>query len=230
MPSLPYINIHTHHLPEFLCQESAVNGQVHNIELYNCIVNKLPKNKELMKLFTAGIHPWYITAENRTSSEQCIIELVTQSNCMAIGECGLDRLCGVDYEIQIQVFDFQIKLAILTGKPLVIHQVRSMDEVLQRLSLARYTRGVIFHGYNNRLPIGRKALAMGHYLSFGSAIFNENSPARIMLKETPLNRILLETDDAQVAIASIYESAANILEIELDELKAIIFANYQRIF
>ena len=51
-----------------------------------------------------------------------------------------------------------------------------------------------------------------------------------MLKETPLNRILLETDDAQVAIASIYESAANILEIELDELKAIIFANYQRIF
>lgn len=60
-------------------------------------------------------------------------------------------------------------------------------------------------------------LSKGFYLSFGSALIN-NLTLQKTFEELPLSSIFLETDNASVDIQKIYEKAAEIKNISLDEL------------
>ena len=92
----PYINIHTHHLPK----EDGVF-------LFN---NRFGFDAELYTgtYFSAGIHPWDSDREIAISKLE---QLVAHHNCLAVGECGLDKLKGPDLKVQQKVFLMQLELA-----------------------------------------------------------------------------------------------------------------------
>ena len=50
---------------------------------------------------------------------------------LAIGESGLDRLCDTPYDLQLQVFREEVSLSEELQKPLFLHCVRAIDDVLR---------------------------------------------------------------------------------------------------
>lgn len=174
-----------------------------------------------------GIHPWYIDSKT-IKAELTQMKIASRhKNVLAIGECGLDRICDTDFKLQEKVFIKQILWANEIAKPLIIHCVKAHHEAL--LILKEYNRisPVIFHGFNNKIEIANKILEQGHYLSFGKHIMNpiiENVFSKISLE-----KIFLETDDCDIDIESIYKQAAKIKNISKEQLSLQIKKNLESI-
>ena len=113
---IPYINIHTHHL-------SKENG----VFLFN---NRFAFDTEIYKdsFFSIGIHPWDSDLQFSLAEFEGIIQ---HDNCLAIGECGLDKVIEIDLELQKKVFISQLDLAVKFKKPVIIHCVKAFDELIE---------------------------------------------------------------------------------------------------
>ena len=178
--------------------------------------------------YSLGIHPWYIQPATWKQQLEEITLLLGNDNVLAIGECGLDRICKTDFEMQKEVFISQVQLANQFKKPLIIHCVRAHEEVLLLLKETPAMVPVIFHGFHNRLAVAEKILNAGHWLSFGKALQQPGMQA--VFFATPINKIFLETDDGTVSIESIYTAAAAVKNMTIDELSLQIEHNFQTVF
>ncbi|KAF5297934.1 hypothetical protein FQR65_LT19644 [Abscondita terminalis] len=76
-----------------------------------------------------GIHPWYIVADRVEDDLAVIEEKIQTSNCLAVGECGLDKRIEIPFSLQEQVFRKQLALAQKYQKPVVIHCVASFPGI-----------------------------------------------------------------------------------------------------
>ncbi len=175
-----------------------------------------------------GLHPWHL--DHYTWDWKMLCKYVQQPNVLAIGECGLDRVCATDWDLQVKVFTEQIALANKCGKPMIVHCVRAFDEVLHMLQIHPPVMPVIFHGYNKNKAVAEKLLERGFYLSFGAAILNESFPASGVLKSMPASRFFLETDDAETSIEDIYTRAAQIRNTDTESLILQVQKNFKKVF
>lgn len=210
-----FINIHTH------------------LQLYDAgieVVNLSVKEDNLPNMYSYGIHPWYI---DRMTSDDELIKLERKANekrCIAVGECGLDKLSKVDFELQEHVFRQQIAIANKVKKPLIIHCVKAFNELLNCLNLSDNQVPVIIHGFNNNENIARVLKDQGCYFSFGKALMGYETNAAKIIKNIGRKNFFLETDDADVSIKYIYRKAAEILGIDEEILKMQIQSNFETIF
>lgn len=178
--------------------------------------------------YSIGLHPWYIQAATWQHELDEIKIFLERDNVLALGECGLDRVCETDFELQKKVFAAQVTLANACNKPLIIHSVRSQEDVLRILKQIPAAVPVIFHGFNKKLSVAQSILQAGHWLSFGKAILHPGM--KEVFEATALNKIFLETDDASISIECIYAAAASIKNIHMDELSLQIEQNFQLVF
>ncbi len=179
--------------------------------------------------FSVGLHPMYIDVQ---SIENQIIALKKESqkeNCWAIGECGLDRRSTMTISEQENIFSEQIEWAMEIKKPIIIHCVKAFSELVKIKKKLNPSVAMVVHGFNNKEQIFTELLKNSFFFSFGNAILQPNSNAQKALKNTPQNRLFLETDNTQVSINEIYNAASNILEIEISELKTLIINNLKQI-
>jgi len=176
--------------------------------------------------FSAGLHPWYLSGAIVIDKLQ---KVAMQSNILAIGECGLDKVCATDWNLQIHAFAQQIELANDIGKPLIIHCVRAWEEVMATLKQYKVSVPVIFHGFN-KSNIASRLIDNGYYLSFGKALLNTDSPAAEVLRSIPTNRYFLETDDADISIADIYTAAATLRQTQPDDVILQLRHNFKTVF
>ena len=197
----------------------------HNFEK-ECGIFNLKFNDELPEsIFSAGIHPQSITI-GVEDEFLWLKEISKLSNCVAIGECGLDGLVDVEEKLQEVVFERQIYLANEIKKPLIIHCVRRFSRLFHFRKLSKVP--MIVHGFNKRKTIGDDLLKDDFYLSFGkSVLYNVN--LQEFLKEFPLNRLFLETDSADFQIVELYQKVASLKNIEPEELLKIVKQNLQNI-
>ncbi len=212
-----HIDIHTHHLT------SPINGNISILNFY--------KDFEEAKkgvVCSLGLHPWYL--ENWNRDFELLESLAALPNVVAIGECGLDKLCKTDWHLQMTVFKKQIYLANSLDKPLVIHCVRAYPELIGVLQISPNESPVIIHGYNNKESIGQVLLDKGYYLSFGSAILKPESPTAGFLAHIDKERFFLETDDSGADIKEIYRRATHIRKCSEDELILQVQQNYKTVF
>ena len=86
-----FINLHTH--------------QFSNLSDVIEVVNQYPWEFDAsIPKYSIGIHPWYID-ENRIESDLNIIsEKLQLPECLALGECGLDKRIEITMELQTSVF------------------------------------------------------------------------------------------------------------------------------
>jgi len=179
--------------------------------------------------FTYGIHPWFLSGENYMQQ----IELVDREACnpavIAIGEAGFDRLRGPGIDLQRKVFEAQVEIAERCRKPLIIHCVRSWDEILASHKKMKPTLPWMIHGFRGKLQLARQLVSKGFYLSFWFEYVLRPESADL-LRNAPRERIFLETDGADVSIRDIYEKAAGDMQIAVEELKIIISENYRKFF
>ena len=197
----------------------------HNFEK-ECGIFNLKFNDELPEsIFSAGIHPHSISS-GVEDEFLWLKEIAKLSNCVAIGECGLDGLVDVEEKLQEEVFERQIYLANEIKKPLIIHCVRRFSRLIHFRKLSKVP--MIVHGFNKRKTIGDDLLKDDFYLSFGkSVLYNVN--LQEFLKEFPLDRLFLETDSADFQIVELYQKVASLKNIEPEDLLKIVKQNLQNI-
>ncbi|HSN59572.1 MAG TPA: TatD family hydrolase, partial [Ferruginibacter sp.] len=80
--------------------------------------------------YSAGLHPWYINAATWKIEMEALKTNRVLKNILAIGECGLDKVCKTGFTLQQQVFIAQLLWANEIKKPLIIHCVRAHEDLL----------------------------------------------------------------------------------------------------
>ena len=215
-PILMMYDVHTHHPNHSDIQIAFVN---------------LPHQKEpsTYTCFTAGLHPWHLQENTLEQAKEWLKEHLKQPGCVAVGEAGLDKVCSTDWNLQLQAFQFCLLQSEIFELPLILHCVRTYDELLKYKQ--KSNQPWIFHGFNKKPEIAQKVLNAGAYLSFGTAILNENSASTTSLKNCPDKRFLLETDTSTThSIAEIYEQAACLRKIPVKILEEMLEETVQIIF
>lgn len=208
----PYINIHTHHL-------SKDNG----VFLFN---NRFGINNIFLeKYFSIGIHPWDADLQISISEFECYIQ---NQNCLAIGECGLDKLKGPDLEIQKNVFISQLDLAVKYQMPVIIHCVKAFDELIEICKPYYSKIPLIIHGFNKSAQLAKQLIDKGFYISFHYSVFEKTD---YDFSIVPLHKIFLETDNNEDAsIIEIYRKVALCFKLSESDLKEKIYINFTALF
>ncbi len=209
------IDIHTHH-------PKADKSSVYNVVLGQ---DKIPSNG----FYSVGIHPWFSRAGNKLL-EQLKQEL-NQSNkqLLFIGECGLDKLKGVSFPKQQNLFLQQVLLSEEYEKPLLIHCVKSYNELIRIKKEISPKQQWIVHGFNRKVSVAEMLLAENMYLSLGLRFLKTQQGVSV-LKRIPLSKLFFETDDDSFSsIEEVYILASEILQVSKTKLKQQIGKNLCRV-
>lgn len=152
--------------------------------------------------FSVGIHPWATAALSPEALAAQLSEIEMLARCgrvVAIGEAGFDRLRGGSPAVQREAFMAQAKIAEAVGKPLVLHVVKGIDDVLVARRELRSGVPWIWHGFRGNALQSAQIMRSypGIYLSFGEK-FNKEAPAAVLP-----DRILVETDESALPVSEI---------------------------
>ena len=179
--------------------------------------------------YSIGIHPWYIN-ESRLESDLKIIEEKLQlKQCLALGECGLDKRIEIPMATQIAVFEKQIALAEKYQKPLVLHLVAAFDELIAIKNRLQISVPIIIHGFSKNQQVAKQLIDNGLYLSFGKYLLR-NPELESVFQSIPNDRFFLETDTIEETLQEVYILAAKYKNIPIEDLKEIVNSNFNSVF
>jgi len=215
-----FIDMHTH-------RARAAKG-VFSVESLMAHENLQPEIVEGIG-FTAGIHPWNLTADNREQQIDYIRSVAENENVLAIGEAGFDRLKGPSAELQRITFEEQVMISKEVRKPVVIHCVKAWDELFSAHRKLKPSLPWLIHGFRGKYELATQLLKHGMYLSFWFKFILRPESAKL-LRLLPAGRIFLETDGSGVPVEEIYEKASADLGLPVEDLKTIILSNFRQFF
>lgn len=194
--------------------------------------------------YCLGIHPWYVEEH----ADDALQELERRSGkadsgFIAIGECGLDRLHG-DLQRQMPWFEAQVDIAAGLDRPLIIHSVRTHDEVAAVLRRKRPDIPVLVHGFSGSYEQGRALIDLGCFLGIGGVITHDRArKTRSAVSRLPVDYLVLETDAPDMSPAGvargrnepanlrqILTSLARLLDSGEEDLAAALRRNADRLY
>ncbi|SMN12237.1 Putative deoxyribonuclease YjjV [uncultured Candidatus Thioglobus sp.] len=149
---------------------------------------------QMYPYFALGIHPWMVEQHRRQDLTH-LEHLIKCSNPVAIGECGLDYAKDINKKKQLHFFVAQLEMAKKYHLPVIIHAVKSTEDVIFLLRKYPKVTGEI-HGFSGSEAQAKTLIKMGFYLGFGMQITNHQSNRlRNIVKNLPIESLLIETDD-----------------------------------
>jgi TatD DNase family protein len=191
---------------------------------------------------TAGIHP-HDASTWTPESAAWLRERLRHPRVVAAGEMGLDyHYDHSPRDRQRAAFEAQLALAGEAGKPAVIHAREADDDVA---AVLRSQPGVIaiLHSFSSGPGLLRAGLVLKHYVSFSGMVTFRNWALDEAIHETPLDRLLLETDGPYLApvphrgkrnepafVRHVAERIAAVRGLEPGELFARTTENAARVF
>jgi TatD DNase family protein len=213
---MKYFNLHTH----------KFTNSSNILELVNQYPWEFDAN---IPNYSIGIHPWYID-ENRLENDLKTIEKKLQLNeCLALGECGLDKRIEIPMALQIEVFEKQIALAEKYQKPLVLHLVAAFDELIEIKKHLKIKVPIVIHGFSKNEQVAKQLIDKGFYLSFGKYLLR-NPELETVFKSVPNDRFFLETDTIEETLEEVYTLAAKYKKIKIEDLIEIVNTNFSTVF
>ena len=210
-----FIDIHTH------TEESGEN-------LLQIVNLNLDQPCPEQGYYSYGIHPWALdNVDFQTEEAFVLLEKRLQSpNVLALGEAGLDKIHKDSFEKQIELFERQIMLSETMQKPVILHDVKSHNEILALRKKHKAKQPWILHGFNGTEQDIQQLTGQGLYLSIGESLLHPERKISKSLKNIPLEMLFLETDMAEIGIETMYNEAAKLLGTDVAVLKTRIFANF----
>ena len=215
MMNPPFVDIHTHS-----AKKDKDLIQVVNLDLEQ----PCPESG----CYSYGIHPWALdSADFQTEiALQCLEERLKSPYVVALGEAGLDKMHKASFERQIELLERQIELSETLQKPMILHDVRSHNEIIALRKNHKAQQPWILHGYNGTEQDIRQLTGQGLYLSVGESLLHPERKVSKSLKSLLLEFLFFETDKAEIGIETVYEAAAKQLDMDINALKAQIFRNF----
>lgn len=141
----------------------------------------------------AGIHPEY-AAELPEDWESRLEQMLAHKKVVALGEIGLDyHYPEPPKDIQREVFVRQLEIAKRLDMPVVIHSRDASADTMEILKQYK-PRGVL-HCFSGSAETAREVVKLGMYIGFtGVLTFKNSKKAWAACAETPIDKLLLETD------------------------------------
>lgn len=194
-----------------------------------------------------GVHPNDCAGFDVTLLQE-IRSLAQHAKVVAIGEIGLDYYWQtVDHATQAKAFQAQLELAAELAKPVIIHSREAASAVLTMLE--DFTRSAspltgTLHSYFDDREIARRVFALGFCVGItGPITFKKSDRERAIVRELPLDRLLLETDapfltpvpqrgkrNEPAFVRHIAELIAQVREQPVDEIARQSTTNAERLF
>lgn len=213
---MEFFNFHTH---QFTNQSNILE-----------LVNQYPQEfDESIPFYSIGIHPWYIKEDQIDLELKIIEDKLLAENCLAVGECGLDKRIEIPLEQQIIVFEKQLALAEKYKKPVVIHCVAAFQEITAIKKKLKISVPMIIHGFSKNKQLAEQLIKDGFYLSFGKYLL-KNPDLKTAFESVPNDRFFLETDTIEEDIQQVYNIASEYKNITIKELQDIISSNCKIVF
>ncbi|HKT59383.1 MAG TPA: TatD family hydrolase, partial [Gemmatimonadales bacterium] len=191
---------------------------------------------------TAGIHPHDASGWS-AEAESWLRDVLRRPEVVAAGEMGLDyHYDHSPRQEQRTAFEAQLGLAREAGKAAVIHAREADDDVAAMLR-AHPDVPAILHSFSSGRGLLRAGLDLRHYVSFSGMVTFKNWRLDDAILETPLDRILVETDGPYLApvphrgkrnepafVQQVAERIAAVRGLPVEELIAATGANAARVF
>ena len=192
---------------------------------------------------SVGAHPHEAAAHTDLAAGQ-LSALAAHPKVVGIGETGLDYHYDLSpRQVQERVFRAHIAAAQETGLPLIIHAREADEDIARILGEERPPPGVL-HCFSSGRSLAEAALALGFYVSIsGIATFKNAEGLRAIVRDLPLERLLVETDSPYLApvpyrgkrnepafVKATAAAVAALKGIEPEALATVTTANFFRLF
>ena len=196
-----------------------------------------------------GLHPHETRAFDEDRVLPALERLAASPKVVAIGEIGLDYFYDHSpKEDQKRALVAQLALAERVGKPVLLHNRESEEELLEMLEAHTKGRGErsrgVFHSFCASTATGERAIALGFFVSYSGMItFRMAENVRESAAALPLDAMLVETDAPYIAPAPfrgkpnepalVSRTAARLAEVKgvsAAEVGRVTTANFRRLF
>lgn len=195
---------------------------------------------------SVGVHPHEAREEGQRAPDR-LIEATRHPKVVGIGETGLDFFYEHSPRAeQAESFRTHIEASRRTGLPLIVH-TRDADAETGDILEEEYRKGAfpgLIHCFSSGRSVAERALALGFYISIsGIVTFKAADELRAIVRDVPLDRLLVETDAPFLAPvpkrgktnepAFVAHTAAKVAELKgvgVAELEAVTTDNFFRLF
>lgn len=191
-----------------------------------------------------GLHPCYVK-ENFLDELAIVEQQLAQYKFSAIGEVGLDFYWDRSFDKEQKLaFEKQIDWAITFKLPVIIHSRSSTKECIDIIKRKQNGSLVsLFHCYSGTIDEAKAIVDLGGYLGIGGVITYKKTNLPDVLKEIPIENIVLETDAPYLApvpyrgkpnestfIPIIAEKIADLYEVSIEYVAEITSETAKKIF
>src|SRR5438552_4063681 len=248
------VDSHCHlDFPDFAAERDAVVARAHEAGIGTMMtigtrLDEFPAVRAIAEAYpdiwcSVGAHP-HEAADHAGLSAADLASLAAHPRVVGIGETGLDfHYDHSPREVQERVFRSHVAASQMSGLPLIIHAREADDAVAQVLREERAPPGVL-HCFSSGRGLAEAALDLGFYISIsGIVTFRNAEDLRAIVRDVPLDRLLVETDAPYLApvpyrgrrnepayVAATAAAVAALKEIEPAELAAVTTDNFFRLF
>jgi TatD DNase family protein len=192
---------------------------------------------------SVGVHPHEAAAEPDVDAAR-LVALTDHPKVVGIGETGLDFYYDhAPRERQAELFRAHAAASRETGLPLIVHTRDADPETVAILRQERVKRGVI-HCFSTGRELAEAALEIGFYISLSGIVTFKNAEAlRVIVRDLPLDRLLIETDAPYLApvplrgrknepafIVHTAAAVAALKQVSVEELTQRTAENFYRLF
>lgn len=193
---------------------------------------------------SVGVHP--LDLKDELESVESLVALGKCSEVIAIGETGLDYHYSRDsLKAQHESFRVHLQAAAQLRKPVIVHSREAREDTLTLIREAGdLDIGGVLHCFTESWEMARAALDLNYYISFSGIItFKNAAELRDVVKQVPLDRILVETDSPYLApipyrgksnepkyTREVAQCVAELKGLSLEEIADITTANFDRLF
>jgi TatD DNase family protein len=193
-----------------------------------------------------GVHP-HEAGEEGLDDLAPLLDLAAHPRVVAIGESGLDYFYDfAPRDRQAVSFRAHIAAARETGLPLIVHTRDADDDtasIMEEEMAAGPFTGVV-HCFSSSRRLAERAVAIGLHLGIGGILtFKRSDELRAIVRDMPLDRLLLETDAPYLApvpmrgrtnepafTAHVARVLAEVKGLPVAEIERATTANFFRLF
>ena len=196
-----YVKNYTEDLSEVVLRAKQTN--VEKVILPNIDVSTIELLKKVMHdypeffLPMMGLHPTSVKDNYKEELDIIYKELYSSKDYVAIGEIGIDLYWDSTYlKEQTEAFETQLMWSIEKDLPVAIHSRESYKEIIASVSRVGgdKLRGV-FHSFSGDANDLKELLKFQNfYIGINGIVTFKNSNLRDVLKDCPIEKIVLETD------------------------------------
>ncbi|MFA4993827.1 MAG: TatD family hydrolase [Bdellovibrionales bacterium] len=142
-----------------------------------------------------GVHPHHVSEQGENVSVEELINAASHPKVIGIGETGLDYFYDSSpRDAQEESFRRHIRAAKEAKLPVIIHSRDAEDDTLRILKDEKCAYGIL-HCFSSKRMLAEEGLKLGLYVSVsGILTFKKSEDLRDIVRDVPLDRLLVETD------------------------------------